>query len=34
MVLLFQFDDDEVGEDVPMEKRKKMFTKECKFSHL
>ncbi|KAK2186738.1 hypothetical protein NP493_190g01010 [Ridgeia piscesae] len=25
-----QFDDDEVGEDVPMEKRKKMFTKELR----
>ena len=30
----FQFEDDDVGEDAPMEKRKKMFTKECKSSRV
>lgn len=30
-LLLFQFDEEEAEEDTPLEKRKKIFSKECKF---
>jgi len=29
-----QVDEDEAEEDAPLEKRKKMFTKECEFAQL
>ena len=33
-VCLFQFDDEDIEEDAPLERRKKIFTKECKYMQL
>jgi len=34
MLICGQADDEEVEEDAPLEKRKKMFTKECKTAYI
>lgn len=30
MFTVFQFEDDDIEDDTPLEKRKKIFSKECK----
>ena len=33
-ISLFKIDDEDIEEDIPLEKRKKMFTKECKYCNI
>jgi hypothetical protein len=34
MFIFFQFDEDDVEEDIPLEKRKKLFCKECEYLRI